>query len=137
MLRAAGAAPLDRLADEAREKTGRARDGTLRPDDVGGGAVSLSNVGMHGVTTLVPIVSPPQAMILGVGAERRLFRPDAEERPAARRELVLSLACDHRIIDGALAARFLARVVAALEQPVSLLRAAAPAEAAPAGQERT
>jgi len=124
VIRDVAARPLDAVAAEARDKMERARAGRLTADDVGGGAVSLSNVGMHDVTALVPIINPPQAMILGVGAERGVFRPDDQGQPALRREIVLSLACDHRVVDGALAARFLAAVAAAIRSPLGLLRPA-------------
>lgn len=122
VIRNVAAQPLDAVAREAGDKAERARDGTLTPQDMSGGAISLSNVGMHGVSGLIPIVNPPQSMILGVGAERRLFRPDAEGNPVLRRELTLWLACDHRVLDGALAARFLAQLTTALETPLALLR---------------
>jgi len=124
VIRDVAARPLDAVAAEARDKVERARAGRLAPADVGGGAISLSNVGMHDVTALVPIISPPQSMILGVGAERAVFRPDADGNPALRREITLSLACDHRVIDGALAARFLASLAAAIQAPLGLLRPA-------------
>lgn len=124
VIRDVAARPLDVVAAEARDKVGRARDGNLVPEDVGGGAISISNVGMHDVTALVPIISPPQSMILGVGAERGVFRPDTGGNPVARREIALSLACDHRVIDGALAARFLASVAEAIRSPLGLLRPA-------------
>jgi len=91
---------------------------------MGDGVMSVSNLGMFGVTSLTPIINPPNAMILGVGAERQIFRPDADGAPALRRELTLTLACDHRIIDGADAARFMADLVALLETPLRLLRPA-------------
>ena len=122
VIRNVAAQPLDAVAREAGDKAERARDGTLTPQDMSGGAISLSNIGMHGVSGLIPIVNPPQSMILGVGAERRLFRPDAEGNPVLRRELTLWLACDHRVLDGALAARFLAQLTTALETPLALLR---------------
>lgn len=125
VIRDVAARPLDTVAAEARDKVERARGGRLTADDVGGGAISLSNVGMHDVTALVPIINPPQSMILGVGAERGVFRPDADGHPELRREIVLSLACDHRVIDGALAARFLERLAAAIGSPLGLLRPAA------------
>ncbi len=124
VVRDVAARALDAVATEARDRVERARTGRLTADDVGGGAISLSNVGMHDVTALVPIINPPQAMILGVGAERGVFRPDADGRPVLRREIVLSLACDHRVIDGALAARFLGAVAAAIRTPLGLLRPA-------------
>jgi pyruvate dehydrogenase E2 component (dihydrolipoamide acetyltransferase) len=122
VLRNAGAVALDDLAARAGALAERARGGSLLPDDVGDSVVSISNVGMIGVSTLTPIINPPNAMILGVGAERALFRPGPNGAPVARRELVLTLAADHRIVDGAEAARFLASLVALLEEPVRLLR---------------
>ena len=80
---------------------------------------------MHGADTLAPIINPPQAMILGVGAEQQLFRPDAAGQPELRREIVLTLAADHRLIDGADAARFLATLAGLLETPLALLRSPA------------
>ncbi len=121
VLRDVARTPLDRLAAEAIALAGRAREGSLRPDDVGGGVMSISNVGMFGASSLTPIINPPHAMILGVGAEQALFRPGSDDAPEARRELVLTLACDHRIVDGAQAARFLSTVVRAIEHPFRLL----------------
>ncbi|WP_111735470.1 dihydrolipoamide acetyltransferase family protein [Roseovarius amoyensis] len=124
VIRDAGGATLDGIATQARDLAARARSGELGASDVGGGVISISNVGMMGVTSLTPIINPPNAMILGVGAERQLFRPDENGAPALRRELTLTLACDHRIIDGADAATFLAELVALLETPLRLLRPA-------------
>lgn len=124
VVRDAGGTSLDAVAAQAGALAERARNGRLTPSDVGGGVISISNVGMFGASSLTPIINPPNAMILGVGAERSLFRPDADGAPALRRELTLTLACDHRVIDGADAARFLSAVVALLETPLRLLRPA-------------
>lgn len=126
---------LDDLAAAATELFARAREGRLASADVTGGAISISNVGMFGADTLTPIISPPQAMILGVGAEQALFRPDAEGRPSLRREIVLTLAADHRLIDGAVAARFLAAIAGLIENPIALLRP--PARRAIPSEDRT
>lgn len=123
MFRDAGAVPLDGIARTGVDLAARARAGQLTPGDVGGGAVSISNVGMFGAASLTPIISPPQAMILGVGAEQPLFRPDAAGQPKLCREICLTLAADHRLIDGADAARFLQLVSRNLEEPLRLLRA--------------
>jgi pyruvate dehydrogenase E2 component (dihydrolipoamide acetyltransferase) len=122
VLAEAGCCPLDVVAARMGALVERARDGRLARDEMSGGAITVSNVGMHGARFLVPIVNPGQSMILGVGATEELFRPDAEGRPALRRELTLVLAADHRVVDGAAAAGFLARIVACLEQPLRLLR---------------
>ncbi len=119
--------PLDELANHCAGLFARARAGSLTTQDVLGGAISISNVGMFGADSLTPIISPPQAMILGVGAEQTLFRPDAEGRPEAVHEIILTLAADHRLIDGAEAARFIATLSCLLEAPLALLRAPGPA----------
>ncbi|MBX6745380.1 MAG: 2-oxo acid dehydrogenase subunit E2 [Acetobacteraceae bacterium] len=125
VLRDAGRLPLDVLARRADDLVQRARDGRLSPDELQGGSITLSNVGMHGARFLVPIVNPGQSMILGLGAAESVFRPDAEGAPALRREMTLVLAADHRVLDGAAAAAFLARIIAFLEKPLALLLAPA------------
>jgi pyruvate dehydrogenase E2 component (dihydrolipoamide acetyltransferase) len=130
VLRDAGRLPLDALAAAATALVARARDGRLSPDELAGGAITVSNVGMHGARFLVPIINPGQSMILGVGATEAVFRPDAAGNPSLRREVTLVLAADHRVLDGAAAAALLARIVALLERPLALLRGA-PAEGRP------
>lgn len=125
VLRDAGRLPLDVLARRADALVERARDGRLSPDELQGGSITLSNVGMHGARFLVPIVNPGQSMILGLGAAESVFRPDAGGAPALRREMTLVLAADHRVLDGAAAATFLARIIAFLEKPLALLLAPA------------
>lgn len=125
VVRDAGRRSLDEIAVRAIALAVRARTNSLTASDVGGGSIAVSNVGMFGVTSITPIINPPQAMILGVGARRAVFRPDAQGAPALRAEIVLTLACDHRVIDGAPAARFLHTVVKTLEAPYRLLRAPA------------
>jgi pyruvate dehydrogenase E2 component (dihydrolipoamide acetyltransferase) len=130
VLRDAGRLPLDALTAAATALVARARDGRLSADELAGGAITVSNIGMHGARFLVPIVNLGQSMILGVGATEAVFRPDAGGNPALRQEVTLVLAADHRVLDGAAAATFLARIVALLERPLALLRAA-PAEGRP------
>lgn len=115
--------PLDTLAAHCGALLERARAGRMKAEDVGTAAISISNVGMLGADTITPIISPPQAMILGVGAEQQMFRPDARGQPELRREVILTLAADHRSIDGADGARFLATLAWLIEAPVELLRA--------------
>jgi pyruvate dehydrogenase E2 component (dihydrolipoamide acetyltransferase) len=89
-------------------------------DDLSGGTFTLTNLGMFRVDVFQAILNPPQSAILAVGR--------VAERPAvvggqvvARPTAVLSLSCDHRVLDGALAAQFLGRVVELIEQPYGLL----------------
>lgn len=123
VLRDAGAMSLDALAAAATALVERARQGRLAPADLEGGAISVSNVGMHGASHLVPIVNPGQSAILGVGAVKPVFRPNAAGAPELRQEMGLVLSCDHRVFDGVRAARFLDRITRFLEAPLSLFRA--------------
>lgn len=99
----------------------RARQGRLGAADAGEAAIGISNVGMFAVRSLTPIIDPDQSFMLGVGAPRTAFRADDTGAPVAVQEVTLNLACDHRLIDGAAAARFLATIVELIEHPVRLL----------------
>ena len=109
------------FADALDAAIDRARQGRLGSADVGAAAVGISNVGMFNVRSLTPIIDPDQSFMLGAGAPRTAFRADDEGAPVAVQEVTLTLACDHRAIDGAAAARFLATIVELIEQPVRLL----------------
>ena len=99
----------------------RARDNALLPRDMGNPAITVSNAGMHNVTYMTSIINPGQAMILGVGSIREVFRPDAAGQPALRHEMGLVLSADHRILDCVSALQFLDAVVSLLERPARLL----------------
>jgi pyruvate dehydrogenase E2 component (dihydrolipoamide acetyltransferase) len=113
---------LDDIADAATGLVDRARAGRLAQTEMEGGATSISNVGMFGATALLPIINPGQSSILGVGRNQAVFRPDQQGRPVLREVMNLALSCDHRVVDGALAARFLQKVQQGLEAPWSFLR---------------
>ena len=120
VLRSVDRRSLDELAQEMGALIERARAMALTPGDVGGGALTVSNAGMHDVTWMSPIINPGQSAILGVGAERAVFRPDAGGAPRLAREIGVVLACDHRVLDGVRALAFLNDVRAALEAPQAL-----------------
>jgi pyruvate dehydrogenase E2 component (dihydrolipoamide acetyltransferase) len=111
---------LGEIARETRALAARVRDGTITPPELGGGTFTVSNLGMFGVTAFTAIVNPPQAAILSVGAVQA--RPVADESGeiAARATMTVTLACDHRILYGADAARFLGRARELLERPAAL-----------------
>lgn len=121
VLRGLGAARLREISGKATDLAARARGGVLSVKEMRGGAITLSNIGMHGATYLTPVINPEQSAVLGVGAVREVFRPDTAGAPTLRRELGLVLACDHRVHDGVKAIRFLRCVSAALAQPHALL----------------
>ncbi len=107
------------IAREARALAERVRAGAITPPELGGGTFTVSNLGMFGVTSFQAVINPPQAAILAVGAmeQRAVVR---EGEIVARHVMDVTLACDHRILYGADAARFLARIRALLEQPLAL-----------------
>jgi pyruvate dehydrogenase E2 component (dihydrolipoamide acetyltransferase) len=99
----------------------RARTHRLSPADLEGGAFTISNLGMHGVDAFTAIINGGQASILAVGriAERPVAR---DGRVIAAYTMILTLGCDHRAVDGARGAMFLKDLVAAIEEPATLLR---------------
>jgi pyruvate dehydrogenase E2 component (dihydrolipoamide acetyltransferase) len=110
---------LGEIARETRALAERVRAGTVTPPELGGGTFTVSNLGMFGVTSFTAIINPPQAAILSVGAlEPRAVVRDGEI--VSRHTMTLTLACDHRILYGADAAQFLARIRELLETPSSL-----------------
>jgi pyruvate dehydrogenase E2 component (dihydrolipoamide acetyltransferase) len=108
------------IARETRRLAAAVRDGSITPPDLAGGTFTISNLGMYGVRAFSAIVNPPQAGILSVGemAKRAVVADD--DAIVARQMLTLGLVCDHRILYGAEAARFLARIRQLLEQPLSM-----------------
>jgi len=120
VLRSAERMDLGQLATAAAGLVARARSGELSADEVGGGAITLSNAGMFDVTYMGSIITPGQAAILGVGSERRRFRPDANGAPQATREIGAVLSCDHRVLDGVRGLQLLNGVRERLELPAPL-----------------
>ena len=111
---------LGQIAKEARELIGKVRDGTITPPELSGGTFSVSNLGMYGIENFTAIINPPQAAILAVGALKKKAVVDESGRIVARDMMGVTLVCDHRILYGADAAEFLARIRQLLEQPLSL-----------------
>jgi pyruvate dehydrogenase E2 component (dihydrolipoamide acetyltransferase) len=107
------------IARETRALAERVRAGVITPPELAGGTFTVSNLGMFGITNFAAVVNPPQAAILAVGA--MVPRPVVRNGEVVVRTVMgLTLACDHRILYGADAAQFLARIRALLEQPVAL-----------------
>ncbi|HVN53776.1 MAG TPA: dihydrolipoamide acetyltransferase family protein [Anaerolineaceae bacterium] len=112
--------PLRQISAEVREMVKRARSGKVRPEDIEGSTFSISNLGMYDVEDFVAIINPPEAAILAVGSVKQVpVVVDGELRVGSRMRMTLS--ADHRITDGAEAARFLQALAPFLETPVLLL----------------
>jgi pyruvate dehydrogenase E2 component (dihydrolipoamide acetyltransferase) len=110
---------LGQIASESRGLAEKVRDGKISPPELSGATFSITNLGMYGVTTFTAVINPPQAAILAVGKmEPKVVARDGEV--VVRNGMNLTIACDHRILSGAPAAEFLARVKAILEQPIAL-----------------
>ncbi|HEY3969463.1 MAG TPA: dihydrolipoamide acetyltransferase family protein [Planctomycetaceae bacterium] len=107
---------LRELAAEIRRLAARANSGALTDAEMQGGVFTITNLGMLGVAAFTPIINLPQVAILGVGA---IVREPAvvDDKIVIRDKLTLSLTFDHRVVDGAPAARFLADLRQAIEQP--------------------
>jgi pyruvate dehydrogenase E2 component (dihydrolipoamide acetyltransferase) len=100
--------------------TAKAREGKLLPDDYAGGTFTITNLGMYGVDHFTPVINPPESAILGVC--RLMERAVVVDSAVTVRPMMnLCLAFDHRLIDGVLAAQFMARLRQYLEQPMLLL----------------
>ena len=113
--------PVTTIARQTRALAERVRSGTVLPPELSGGTFTVSNLGMFGVTSFTAVINPGQAAILAVGAAVGRAVPDGDGRFVARSLMDLSLSCDHRILYGADAAQFLARVRELLQTPFALL----------------
>jgi pyruvate dehydrogenase E2 component (dihydrolipoamide acetyltransferase) len=103
-----------------RELAARARAGRSLPDDLSGGTFTITNLGMYGVDAFTPVINMPEAAILGVG--RIQAKPVVRGGEVVVRQMwTLSLVFDHRLVDGAPAARFLQRITQLIENPYLLL----------------
>jgi pyruvate dehydrogenase E2 component (dihydrolipoamide acetyltransferase) len=111
---------LGQIARDARAVAEKVRDRSVTPPELSGATFTVSNLGMYGIEHFTPIINPPQAAILSVGALAKRPAVDDTGRIVARDQMSLSLVCDHRILYGADGAQFLARVKELLEQPLSL-----------------
>ena len=120
VVRDAHARPIAEMSNEVKELAALARAKRLTPEQYTGSTFSISNLGMFGIEQFTGVINPPEAGILAVGA--------VEDRPVAadgqvvvRRRMRMTMSCDHRIIDGAQGARFLATLKDILEKPLSVL----------------
>jgi pyruvate dehydrogenase E2 component (dihydrolipoamide acetyltransferase) len=112
--------PVRQISLEVRAMAARAREGKVRPEDIEGSTFSISNLGMFDVEHFIAIINPPEAAILALGSVRELpVVQDGQVVPGLRMKATLSV--DHRVSDGAEAARFLQAIDRLVEQPMLLL----------------
>ena len=120
IVRSADQKSLSVISNEIKELAKRARDGKLKPQEYQGGGFSVSNLGMYGIDQFTPIINPPQSCILGVGAglEKPIVRGGKIEIATM---MNVTLACDHRVVDGALGADFMKLLRQFIEEPMMML----------------
>ncbi|CAB3645506.1 pyruvate dehydrogenase complex dihydrolipoamide acetyltransferase [Achromobacter pestifer] len=121
IVRGADVKPLSAIASEIVELAGRAKINRLKPEEFTGGSLTVSNLGMYGISQFAAIINPPQAAILAVGAAER--RPVVGENGdiTAATVMTVTLSADHRAVDGAVGARWLAAFRTLIENPVRIL----------------
>jgi pyruvate dehydrogenase E2 component (dihydrolipoamide acetyltransferase) len=120
VLRDVGAKGLMQISDEMRDLIGRGREKKLAPEEYQGATFTISNLGMYGIDEFTAVINPPAATILAVGA--------TQEKPVVvdgsievRSRMRVTLSCDHRAVDGAMGAEFLATFKSMLENPLRLV----------------
>ena len=106
---------------EVKDLAARARSKKLKPDEYQGGTFTVSNLGSYGIDSFDAIINPPQAAILSVGALVKKPVVNAAGEVVAGQRIDLGLSCDHRVVDGALGAQFLAELRKLIESPVLML----------------
>ena len=108
------------ISREAKELAKRARERKLKPEEFTGSTFSVSNLGMFGIDQFTAIINPPEAGIIAIGAgEDKLVVVDGE--PVVRKRVRLTMSCDHRVIDGAVGAKFLQTLRRLIENPLMLV----------------
>jgi pyruvate dehydrogenase E2 component (dihydrolipoamide acetyltransferase) len=111
---------MSEISREAKELAGRARERKLKPEEYTGATFSVSNLGMFGIDQFTAIINPPEAAILAVGAsEDKVVVEDGQ--PTVRKRMRVTMSCDHRVIDGAVGARFLQTLRRLIENPLMLV----------------
>jgi pyruvate dehydrogenase E2 component (dihydrolipoamide acetyltransferase) len=121
VIRDAQSKTLSQISAEIKDLAAKARSKKLKPEQYQGGTLTVSNLGSYGVDQFFAIINPPQSLIVSVGAilKKPVINPAGAIVPGQR--LVLALSCDHRVVDGAIGAQFLAELKRLIETPALML----------------
>ncbi|WP_029136976.1 dihydrolipoamide acetyltransferase family protein [Nakamurella lactea] len=111
---------VSQISTEAKDLATRARDGRLKPDEFAGGTFTISNLGMFGIDNFTAVLNPPEAAILAVGATTEQTAV-ADGEIVVRKVMKLTLTVDHRVLDGATGATFLADLTSLLQNPLRIV----------------
>ncbi|MHB1302198.1 MAG: pyruvate dehydrogenase complex dihydrolipoamide acetyltransferase [Acidiphilium sp.] len=120
IIRQADRKGLAAISNEMKELSARAKEGKLKPEEFQGGTFSISNLGMYGMSHFTAIINPPQSAILAIGAgDKRAVVRDGQLAVAT--VMTVTMSCDHRVMDGATGAEFVATFKKIVESPLSLM----------------
>lgn len=121
VIKAAETKTLLQISQEVKDMAGRAKNKKLSPDDFAGGTITVSNLGAYGIDTFSAIINPPQAAIISVGSIRKVPVVSDKGEIVPGERMWVGLSGDHRVVDGAVAATFLAEMRKLLENPALML----------------
>ncbi|MDQ3621409.1 MAG: pyruvate dehydrogenase complex dihydrolipoamide acetyltransferase [Verrucomicrobiota bacterium] len=112
---------LREISDAVKDLAARARSKKLKPEEYQGGTLTVSNLGAYGIESFSAIINPPQALILSIGAIMKKPVVGANDQIVAGQRMAIGLSADHRVVDGALGAQYLAELRKLIEQPTLML----------------
>jgi pyruvate dehydrogenase E2 component (dihydrolipoamide acetyltransferase) len=112
---------LRQISEAVKDLAGRARGKKLKPDEYAGGTITVSNLGSYGIESFSAIVNPPQALIIAVGAIVKKPVVNAKDEIVVGQRMAIGLSADHRVVDGAVGAQYLAELRKLIESPTLLL----------------
>jgi pyruvate dehydrogenase E2 component (dihydrolipoamide acetyltransferase) len=117
---------LEEIAMDTKKLIDKAKEGRLKPEEIEGGTITISNAGMYGISQLIPIVNPPQACILGVSQVEKRIEVDSTKEKTNKpwkivNKMIVSLSCDHRVVDGASASEWTKEFKKLVENPNLML----------------
>lgn len=121
VIRSAQSKSIKDLAAELKDLAAKARDKKLTPNEMTGGTITISNLGAYGIANFDAIINPPQAAILSIGTITKQPVVNAQNQIVPGQRMWIGMSCDHRVIDGAVGAKFLSELKRFLETPVLLV----------------
>jgi pyruvate dehydrogenase E2 component (dihydrolipoamide acetyltransferase) len=121
VIRQAQKKSLREISEAVKDLSTRARSKKLKPEEYQGGTLTVSNLGSYGIDSFFAVINPPQAVILSVGAILKKPVLNAQDQIVPGHRLAIGLSADHRVVDGAIGAQYLAELRTLLENPAALL----------------
>ena len=121
VIRDAQTKSLREISEAVKDLATRARSKKLKPDEYQGGTITVSNLGSYGIDSFSAIINPPQALILSIGAIVKKPVVNAKGEIVVGQRMSIGMSCDHRVVDGAIGAQYLAELRRLIESPALML----------------